>query len=88
MLVLSRRPGERIIVTLPTGDTIIIGIGGVDATTNGVKIGLDAPRSITIDREEVWERKQAEIRSKETNAWPTQPRIIKKGTSPLSLKKP
>ena len=47
MLVLTRKPGERILI----GDNIVVTI--LDSRGDGVRIGIDAPRGITIQREEV-----------------------------------
>lgn len=56
MLVLSRREKQKIIIV--DGNRIEITILGCD---NGkVKIGIDAPKSVSVDREEIWDRKQRE----------------------------
>ncbi|MCX7522400.1 carbon storage regulator [Microbacterium sp. STN6] len=47
MLVLTRKPGEKILI----GDDIVITL--LDSRGDGVRIGIDAPRGITIQREEV-----------------------------------
>jgi carbon storage regulator len=47
MLVLTRKPGERILI----GDDIVVTI--LDSRGDGVRIGIDAPRGIAIQREEV-----------------------------------
>lgn len=47
MLVLSRKPGERIIV----GENIVITV--VRITANNVRLGIDAPRHVNIVREEL-----------------------------------
>lgn len=53
MLVLSRRAGERIYI----GDDIVV---TVIACGNGkVRLGIEAPSHISVDREEVRLRKQA-----------------------------
>jgi len=54
MLVLTRRVGE----VLRIGDTIEVTVMGVKG--NQVRIGINAPRNVTVDREEVAERKQRE----------------------------
>lgn len=54
MLVLARRTGERICI----GDGIVITLVAMDG--GRAKIGIDAPPTITIDREEIRVRKDAE----------------------------
>ncbi len=54
MLILSRRAGEEIKI----GDNIVINILGVEG--GAVKIGIDAPREVTILRMEVWEQIEKE----------------------------
>ena len=49
MLVLSRKPGERIMI----GDNIVIPL--VRGTGQTVRIGLEAPKDIKIMREELLE---------------------------------
>lgn len=48
MLRISRRPGERIII----GDDIIIDVVEVRGST--VRLGVQAPRSVPVYREELW----------------------------------
>ena len=52
MLVLSRKPGERILI----GDDIAVTI--VRIGPNNVRIGIDAPRSMNIVREELQGREK------------------------------
>ena len=47
MLVLSRRVGEQILI----GDDIVVTI--LDSRGDGVRIGIDAPRSTRVNRAEV-----------------------------------
>ena len=47
MLVLTRKVGERILI----GDDIVITV--LDSRGEGVRIGIDAPRGVKIQREEV-----------------------------------
>lgn len=48
MLILTRRLGENVIV----GDDIVISI--LDVRGDSVRIGIQAPRSMSVHREEVW----------------------------------
>jgi carbon storage regulator len=54
MLVLTRKLGESIRI----GDNIILKV--VDLDSRHVKLGIDAPRSISVNREEIYERIQNE----------------------------
>lgn len=54
MLILSRRPGE----TLCIGDSITVTVLGTKG--NQVRIGIHAPKDMTIDREEVALRRRQE----------------------------
>jgi len=47
VLVLTRKVGERILV----GDDVVITV--LDSRGDGVRIGIDAPRGVKIQREEV-----------------------------------
>ena len=52
MLILMRRPGESIHI----GPNIVITL--VSMERNRARIGIQAPREITVDREEIAEKKQ------------------------------
>ncbi|MFC1536807.1 carbon storage regulator CsrA [Pseudomonadota bacterium] len=54
MLILTRKSGE----TITIGDDIQIRVLGVKG--GQVRIGIDAPRSVAVNREEVHARVQAE----------------------------
>ncbi|UWX97560.1 carbon storage regulator CsrA [Arthrobacter zhaoxinii] len=47
MLVLTRRSGEQILI----GDDIVITV--LDSRGDGIRIGIDAPRGVKIQRNEV-----------------------------------
>ena len=55
MLVLTRRSRE----SLKVGDDVTITILGIKG--DSVRIGVSAPRSVTVHREEIYERIQHEI---------------------------
>ena len=60
MLILTRRPNE----TLMIGTEITVTVLGVKG--NQVRIGVNAPKNVTVHREEIFERINAEKR--ESNA--------------------
>lgn len=49
MLVLSRRVGERLVI----GEDIVITV--IDVRSDGVRIGIDAPRHVRVNRAEILE---------------------------------
>jgi carbon storage regulator len=48
MLILTRRPGERVVI----GEDILVTVMGVSGHT--VRLGIEAPRGVSIYREEIW----------------------------------
>ena len=48
MLIITRRPGERIML----GDDTRIHI--MEIVGNSVRVGVDAPKSVPVYREEIW----------------------------------
>jgi carbon storage regulator len=52
MLILTRRTGE----SLRIGDNVEVTVMAVNGTQ--VRIGIKAPRNVTVDREEIAERKR------------------------------
>jgi carbon storage regulator CsrA len=59
MLILTRRPGEQIDITLEDGrriEVVLLGVAG-----NQVRYGINAAKSIVVDRHEITARKRAEV---------------------------
>src|SRR5213076_1699365 len=54
MLIITRRPGERVML----GDDVVIEV--IEVSGASVRIGIDAPRSIPVYREELWQAVKAE----------------------------
>jgi carbon storage regulator len=50
MLILTRRVGEKLVI----GENVTVTVLGVKG--NQVRIGIDAPRNVTVNREEIYER--------------------------------
>jgi len=57
MLIVTRRAGEKVML----GDDIVIEV--MEVAGNSVRIGIAAPRSIPVYREELWELVRAENRA-------------------------
>lgn len=51
MLVLTRKPGETVVVPEMDLRITVLGIGG-----NKVRLGFTAPAGVVVHREEVWQR--------------------------------
>jgi carbon storage regulator len=49
VLIITRRPGERIML----GDDVVVEV--VEVSGSSVRLGIAAPRSVPIYREEIWE---------------------------------
>jgi carbon storage regulator len=54
MLMMTRRAGQKIVL----GDNITIEV--VEVAGNTVRLGVDAPRSVPVYREEIWTAVRAE----------------------------
>ena len=49
MLIITRRAGEKIVI----GDDIVVEV--MEVVGNTVRLGLAAPKSVPVYREEIWE---------------------------------
>ena len=58
MLILSRLPGEEIVIA----DDITIKVIDVQRGSGRVRLGISAPRDVDIDRKEVREQTDADFR--------------------------
>lgn len=54
MLILTRRVGETLVITLSDGTKINVTSLGVKG--NQTRIGIDAPKNISVHREEIQQR--------------------------------
>jgi carbon storage regulator CsrA len=59
MLVLTRKPGEAIVVTGLPGHVRELKVLVVEIQGGRVRLGFEADAGVAIDRSEVWERKKA-----------------------------
>ncbi len=62
MLILTRRLGETVCI----GDNVMVTVLAIKG--NQVRIGINAPRSVVVDREEIFERKRSESASRHLDA--------------------
>ena len=65
MLILTRRVGETIVI----GDDVIITVLGIKG--NQVRIGINAPKDVSVHREEIYQRIQQEKNTTSTTTAPS-----------------
>ncbi len=54
MLIVSRHVGERVVI----GEDVVVEVLEISGST--VRIGIKAPRSVPVHREEIWDAVRAE----------------------------
>jgi carbon storage regulator len=57
MLIITRKPGERIML----GDDVVIEV--IEVSGSSVRLGIAAPRSVPVYREEIWAAVKEEQRA-------------------------
>jgi carbon storage regulator len=57
MLIITRRPGEKVML----GDDIVLHV--MEIVGNSVRVGIEAPRSLPVYREEIWDAVREENRA-------------------------
>jgi carbon storage regulator len=71
MLILTRRVGETVVI----GNDVTVTVLGVKG--NQVRLGVNAPREVTVHREEIYERIKQERAAEEVPA----PKLVGAGQS-------
>jgi carbon storage regulator len=57
VLIITRKPGEKIML----GDDIVVHV--MEVVGSSVRVGIEAPRSLPVYREEIWDAVRAENRA-------------------------
>ena len=65
MLVLTRRIGESIMIGDPKKPEECIEVQVADVRGDHMRIGVNAPRAVTVDRKEIWEDKRRQTAAAE-----------------------
>lgn len=60
MLVLSRKPNQRLVIIPPGGPEIAIEL--IDSTVGWARLGVEAPREVKVLREEIRHRTEEPAR--------------------------
>jgi carbon storage regulator len=73
VLIITRKPGEKIML----GDDVVIHV--MEIVGNSVRVGIQAPRSLPVYREEIWDAVREENRAAAAaaaDALPAPPRPV------------
>jgi carbon storage regulator len=57
VLIITRRPGEKVMV----GEDIVVHV--MEIVGNSVRVGIEAPRAVPVYREEIWNAVRDENRA-------------------------
>ena len=68
MLIITRRPGQKIML----GDDVTLHV--MEVSGNNVRLGIEAPKSIPVYREEIWAAVKQENQAAATTAADKLPR--------------
>jgi carbon storage regulator CsrA len=82
MLVIRRRPGETVVFIGTMGDDIEIEI--LDATASQVKLGIRAPKCVTVLRKEIQLTRDQNLAAARENFAPELQRLKKALLAPIS----
>lgn len=82
MLILTRRPGERVVI----GGDILVTVMGVSGHT--VRLGIEAPQGVSIYREEIWLAVTEENRAAAAADPSTLPTAPPEGAAPRKAEDP
>jgi carbon storage regulator len=81
MLILTRRVGETIVI----GDDVIITVLGIKG--NQVRIGINAPKDVSVHREEIYQRIQQEKNTTTTTTATAAPKKEESTTVTTTIRK-
>lgn len=76
MLIITRRPGEKIVL----GDDVVVTVMEISGQT--ARIGIAAPKDLPVYREEIWESVKAENRAAADVDPDTLPPLPPRGDAP------
>jgi carbon storage regulator len=76
MLVLTRRPGESVVI----GNNIVVTV--LEVRGEQIRLGIDAPRSVTVHREEIYRQVMSENVAAVASAGPAAQDLLRRRKTP------
>ncbi len=64
MLILTRRIGDSVVVSHPSGDVVITYLSMQGPTGTEIRVGFDAPKDVNIVRSEILDRYPSDSKEK------------------------